>query len=115
MACSAGGDGMRLNGLHYHFHFFSGDGGLREVEMRISNRRDGSNVSKGELVMMIDIWNITWVHDVVLSNCTPSFGGRNLSFDSEFQLKIPGPLIMKLAEHGYSIFFAEYFLTINTN
>jgi len=77
----SGSDCLRLDGLHNHFHFFSGDGGLREVEVRISNRGDGANVGKGELVMMIGIGNSTGGHDVVLSNSTPSFSRGELPIE----------------------------------
>jgi len=89
-------DCLQLDGLHNHFHFFSGDGGLREVEVRMSNRGDRSNVGEGELVMMIGIGNIAGVHDVVLSNSAPSFSRRELLLNSKFQLKTLRPLIMKL-------------------
>ena len=64
--------------------------------MWITDCGDAANISKQELMMMINIMNSTEFHDVVFSCSPPCFSGGELAFDSKFKLEIFGALVIQL-------------------
>jgi len=76
------GDCLRLYGLYDLFHFFCGEGGLREIKVWVANRGDAMNISKHKLVVMINIRNSTGFHDIMFSHSASFLGRGELAFDS---------------------------------
>jgi len=74
-----------------------------------------ANVSKGKLMVMINIRDSTGFHDVVLSHCASCFGRTELLFNGKLWLEIFGTFFMQLTKHGHGVAFSEAFLAIDTN
>ena len=66
-------------------------------------------------MMVINVRNCAWFHDVVLSHSTPCLSRGELAFDSWLKLEIFDTFFTQLSQHGDGVILSEDSLSIDAN